>query len=278
MAPEQREGKPGDLRSDMFTFGVLMTQILTAKLPQPGDTLDELLGRPAPTWATTLYNRTVCRYEKRYSMASEALAALEESSTAQVKPEPATTKSGNPPALIANDAAPRRSAVSDRLKPCPDCGTRISREAASCPQCGHVLPNQPVVGEQYLFNEDGVTVTRQRFVLPWQTYALAQVSSVRQVKESPKYGIPAFVLFIGVLWIFAREALAHIMSTAEGSQLALGILISVIGLGLSFVMKPRYIVLVVTSSGTNSVALSSKDRELVTRLVTALNDAIVARG
>lgn len=78
MSPEQREGRPGDYRSDVYSFGVLLCEVLTGRLPQPGDTLADLLGRGPPAWASTLFERCHCRYERRFGDAREALAVLKE--------------------------------------------------------------------------------------------------------------------------------------------------------------------------------------------------------
>jgi len=111
MAPEQREGKPGDLRSDIYAFGVLLCQVLTGNLPQPGDTLEELLEDQPPAWATTLFERCYCRYEKRFANASEALEALR--------------------------AAPREDTREGGTMFCGECGSENPQGNKFCSGCGH---------------------------------------------------------------------------------------------------------------------------------------------
>lgn len=78
MSPEQREGRRGDTRSDMFSLAILICEILTGKRPQAAETLDDLLGSEAPSWARVLFERGYCRYETRFADAGEALLVLEE--------------------------------------------------------------------------------------------------------------------------------------------------------------------------------------------------------
>lgn len=128
MAPEQREGKLGDQRSDIYSLGVMLAQILSGKLPQPGDTLDELLGRPAPHWATVLFEGSYCRSDKRFADASAALDALNEALDSDA------------PAGTASPYANGRSAAPGPLRGathyCRNCGLEVSRKAVACPGCG----------------------------------------------------------------------------------------------------------------------------------------------
>ena len=130
MAPEQREGHRGDQRSDIYSLGVMLAQILTGKLPQPGDTLDELLEQPAPRWATVLFEGSYCRVDKRFANASEALHALDEA------------LEGNAPAAVASPGPSKRSASpgarlgEGNTQHCRSCGLEIMRKAVACPGCG----------------------------------------------------------------------------------------------------------------------------------------------
>lgn len=50
MAPEQRKGKAVDARADLFAFGVLLHELLSGKLPEPGRRLSFLRPALAPRW------------------------------------------------------------------------------------------------------------------------------------------------------------------------------------------------------------------------------------
>lgn len=83
MAPEQRDGQRGDRRADIYSFGLILSEVFSGKRPQAGETLHELLGRRPPDWANNLFARSYCRYERRFGSATEALAALRPKSVAR---------------------------------------------------------------------------------------------------------------------------------------------------------------------------------------------------
>ena len=45
MAPEQVQGKGADGRTDLFTFGLVLYEMVTGRLPFPGASLGSLLER-----------------------------------------------------------------------------------------------------------------------------------------------------------------------------------------------------------------------------------------
>jgi serine/threonine protein kinase len=99
MAPEQLQGKPADHRSDVFSLGVVLYQMVTGEHPFPGATTAEvqaaILKEEAPGLSRAnpevppLLERLVGRClekrpEDRFQSARDLLFALEELSTGQV--------------------------------------------------------------------------------------------------------------------------------------------------------------------------------------------------
>ena len=75
MAPEQREGQAPDSRSDVFSLGILLHELITGKRPQPGDDPREDLRDP-PAWLD-VWDRCYTRRDKRYANAAELVADFE---------------------------------------------------------------------------------------------------------------------------------------------------------------------------------------------------------
>jgi len=75
MAPEQREGQSPDSRSDVFSLGILLHELITGRRPQPGDDPREDLRDP-PAWLD-VWDRLYTRRDKRYATAGELVADFE---------------------------------------------------------------------------------------------------------------------------------------------------------------------------------------------------------
>jgi serine/threonine protein kinase len=75
MSPEQRAGKTADARSDVFTFGVMLFELLTGTLPEPGDKPSQFV-KGLPGAVDTIFERCFARHERRYANASEVLLDL----------------------------------------------------------------------------------------------------------------------------------------------------------------------------------------------------------
>lgn len=115
-----------------------------------------------------------------------------------------------------------------------------------------------------------VRVTNARVVLGATTYSLANITSVKAVKQEPDTAWCAWLLFGGAGWI----ALAHAFDL--GHQWA-GYVAAGIGI-LGFVFsKPTFHVYLASASGETD-ALSSNDEGFIGGVVEAINSAIVHRG
>jgi serine/threonine protein kinase len=66
-------GRRPDGRSDLFSFGVLLFELLTGELPQPGDRPGDL--EPSvPALADRIFERCYARREKRFARVEDVLA------------------------------------------------------------------------------------------------------------------------------------------------------------------------------------------------------------
>lgn len=120
-----------------------------------------------------------------------------------------------------------------------------------------------VASEQTFFTENGLTVTQARFAVPGgQTFAMSGVTSVGMIETYPEkdkakkliiWGIPLILLFF------------------------FGVLLIIAGIVWMMTAKPLYTVVLTSASGETS-AYSSRDKELVQRIIAAITDAIIARG
>jgi len=92
MSPEQRTGGPVDARTDLYSLGIVLFEMLAGDTPQ-GAELPSDLDASLPPWADRIVSRCYTRLEKRYASAAEALADLDR----LVPPRPPETPGGPPP-------------------------------------------------------------------------------------------------------------------------------------------------------------------------------------
>jgi Family of unknown function (DUF6232) len=120
--------------------------------------------------------------------------------------------------------------------------------------------------EKVFLAEQGVTVTTTRFVVPSQIFTMSGVASVTFSKINPNRLFPIALIVIGLL----------VLVSGKGSiwHVVMFLLPGVAWLALQ---RPKFAVVLSSASG-ESRALVSKDQEFVRRVVSALNDAIIARG
>jgi len=123
------------------------------------------------------------------------------------------------------------------------------------------------MAEQTFFNQNGISVTNARVVIGGQTYAMSGITSVRSIEERPSRKGPIILGIVGIIIMFVGEL----------SAIILGLILAGIAIAWFIAKKPTYFVGLVTASG-ESRALSSKDADYISKIVNAINEAIIARG
>lgn len=123
-----------------------------------------------------------------------------------------------------------------------------------------------VGNEKIYFDEGDVKVTKARFIVPAQTYAMSGITSVKSIVDQPFKG-PAILAILGGLFIFFIAQTASIITG----------LVLIAGAALWFIKGKKHIVILSSASG-EAEALSSNNSGFIERIISALNDAIVERG
>ncbi len=135
----------------------------------------------------------------------------------------------------------------------------------SCGWCSRhvVLAGGSMTDEKVFLSEAGVLVSKTRFSYGGQTYAMANVTSVREARA----GMLAALLLsvVGVLMIIS----------GDGAVRILGVLLLVAGV-LLLVFRNTYVVL--HTAGGEQRALSSRNKKFVEKVIAAVNEAIIHRG
>ena len=140
MSPEQCEGKPVDIRSDLYSLGVVLFELATGSAPFPADnTVPQLLmahvATPPPDIRTLaraldeaiaqlIMTLLAKRPEDRPASAAEIVAAFAPFAQGTVGappvPSPATARVAAPPPRTEVLPNPASGAVSDSVEPAPD--------------------------------------------------------------------------------------------------------------------------------------------------------------
>ncbi|MDO8351011.1 MAG: DUF6232 family protein [Gallionella sp.] len=121
--------------------------------------------------------------------------------------------------------------------------------------------------EKSFLNERGVTVTNARYIFTVrkqpQTVALSGITSVTTQKIDVKWFLIVPLIFFGMM----------ILSSSVMTALVFWVIAGMIFMFL----KAKHIVVTTSASGA-SKGYTSKDGVFVTRVVDALNNAIISRG
>jgi Family of unknown function (DUF6232) len=113
------------------------------------------------------------------------------------------------------------------------------------------------------FQHEGVRVTNTRFVVDGQTFAMNNITSVKPLEQKPSRLLPVLMAVVGL---------------AIASQGHTGwLLLSLAGATWFALQKTMFHIVLHTSGGETS-ALKTQQKDYLNQVVTALNNAIVHRG
>jgi serine/threonine-protein kinase len=114
VAPEQRDGTPPDVRSDIYSVGVILFEMLTGERPT-GAELPSEINPAVPKTLDDLFRKSYARRDRRFASATEMLAALQPEP--RVSPPAITTWAAPPGSNIFPPAAPAQSPVAPAQSP-----------------------------------------------------------------------------------------------------------------------------------------------------------------
>ncbi|MGD0464212.1 MAG: serine/threonine-protein kinase [Tepidisphaeraceae bacterium] len=100
IAPEQREGAPPDVKSDIYAVGVVLFEMLTGERPG-GAELPSELNPQVPLWLDDVFRKSYARRERRFDSARAFLDAMASPSAAISPPRSAPEAPATPPQSTA---------------------------------------------------------------------------------------------------------------------------------------------------------------------------------
>jgi hypothetical protein len=119
--------------------------------------------------------------------------------------------------------------------------------------------------EKVFYKDASVQVTQSRFVTNAKTFAMRNISSVTLFKIKASRAFQIFIIIAGALLLINSDTRVF------------GIVLALAGIILLYFTKDSYSVRISSNSG-ESDGFVSKDKELVQKIVSAVNDAIIHRG
>jgi len=130
-----------------------------------------------------------------------------------------------------------------------------------------------MTSEETLYQDANIHVTNMRAMLQGKTYAMANVTSVSMFTQLANRAPGVLIAVIGA--VFFLMGLPS--SDMRGCAFFFGALLAVVGIAYAASQSNVYWVRIGSASGETN-ALSSRDRDYITRIVNAMNNAIVRRG
>lgn len=133
MSPEQKEGRELDGRSDLYSCGIVLFEMLTGERPQGGEA-PSALRREVPEWIDEVFLRCYARLDRRYSKAEEVLEVLarggERGRPVERQTAPWVPVGGDLRCPVCRGAVERADQY------CIHCGKQLSASVPRCRGCG----------------------------------------------------------------------------------------------------------------------------------------------
>ncbi len=117
--------------------------------------------------------------------------------------------------------------------------------------------------ETTYYSKHNVMVTTKRFIVGSETYSVNNITSVSHKKKSPNWSIPILAILVGLLSINFNPVISIILILFGGIFL--------------YLSKGKYNIILKTS-GSETKPFTSKNKNEVTQIVQALNQAIIDRN
>ena len=118
-------------------------------------------------------------------------------------------------------------------------------------------------------DEGGVAVTTTRLIVRGQVYAMNGIISLSTWKKDPDRSMPILIIIAGLYFLYS--------GLHNSDDLLVGAIFIIAGIVIYRRQKPIFTIRLTLASG-NADVISSKDKNFISRIVTALNKAIIDRG
>ncbi len=120
-----------------------------------------------------------------------------------------------------------------------------------------------MTGEEILYDSNDIKVTPARVVIGPTTYALANITSIKAVKDDSKRNLGFLLVILGVLAVFVEIYLIGAILLLVGALL---------------VKFGSTCILVITTGAAEQQALRSRDQVRIVEVASAVNLAIMKRS
>ena len=138
MAPEQRDGGEADERSDLYSVGIVLFEMLCGERPSGSD-MPSHIREGLPSWVDPVFSRLYTRLERRFPSASDALETIESTSVPPVAMAGAYVSPPIPGVAVGDGRTWRCPACSTAVEPgenfCIMCGAQVAEKPRRCPKC-----------------------------------------------------------------------------------------------------------------------------------------------